>query len=653
MRSLPPLCLVLLGTLGLLVSSVPTADAHALLRQSNPEDGAELQHAPEAVTLTFTEDPEAEFSVIQVLDTSGQLVPGVGRVQTVPGQPFALRIAVGPLLKGVYTVTWRVVSRVDGHVTGGTYAFGIGVPPTEAPSAGMSTPVGSPLAIPGKWAFYAGLMALLGSAWVWTIGTRKLPPGAFRFLWLAWLASTVGLVALAEAQRVDAGVGWAKLLGSFLGRALLLRALPLFVAGLGIVAARVRDLRGRRIAFTAVGISAAAVILVHVAAGHAGASAGSWRWAKIVFQWAHFVGVGVWMGGLAALLIAVRGAPDDQKAAAVQRFSTGAAIALGVVAVTGVLRAVDEVGAWGLLATTTFGQFVLLKSGLLVVLALLGAVNRYRSVPAARASLRGLRRVGATELAIAGLVLGVTGLLTGQAPPSAVQAAKAPPPLLVSGSDFATSVRAQLEIAPGTPGSNQFVARVVDYDTAQPVAADRISLRFTLKGRPGIPPSTLALTRASDGTFRGKGSNLSLNGQWNVVLTVEHGINSVEVLLMVTMRSQPQQVRMIRAPGQPTLYVIELPDKRSVQVYLDPERPGATQVHATYFDAEGRELPIASNPTMTATLERKAVVTLPVRRFGPGHFIADAQLSSGAWQFEIDATGPHSEELQSRLIVRL
>ena len=53
--------------------------------------------------------------------------------------------------------------------------------------------------------------------------------------------------------------------------------------------------------------------------------------ATIGAQWAHFAAVGIWLGGLAALLLAVRGAPSATKAAAVRRFSSIAGVGLLVV----------------------------------------------------------------------------------------------------------------------------------------------------------------------------------------------------------------------------------------------------------------------------------------------------------------------------------
>jgi len=651
--------LVFVGTLGALATGVLTANGHALLQHSDPQDGAELQRAPAVVTLTFTEEPEAGFAVVQLLDTLGKPVPGTGQPTVGLGHPDTLQVALGSLTTGVYTLSWRVVSRVDGHVTGGTFAFGVGVSPLEAPRAEISGPVPSPIAVPAKVAFYVGLMALLGGPVVWALIARPLPPGAPRLLWLCWVLAALGLVFFAEAQRIDAGVGWTQLFGSTIGLALWARALPLLLAAAGIVLVGVSQPGPARFrAFILVGMGASTAMLAHVSAGHAGAAA-SWREGKVVLQWAHFMAGGVWLGGLAALLVAVRGAPDDEKAAAVRRYSAIAGIALGVVVVTGVVRAVDTVGAWGRLLTTPFGRLVLLKSGCWLILAALGATNRYWSIPAAQRTLRRLRVIGGSELAVALGVLVVTGFLTVLPPATytqdtAAQSAR----LILAGNDFATSVRATLEIAPATPGPNRFIATVRDFDAATPVTADRVSLRFALVGRPDIAPSTLPLVPESDAMYRGQGSNLSLDGQWTVVLVIERGARSTEVPFTLTTRPRQQHIRVIRAPGQPTLYVIDFPDKRSLQIYLDPERPGPTQVHVTYFDATGNELTIARDITIRATPAASSSsagrtgTVLPVRRFGAGHFIADATVGAGPLRLDVEAFDPQGAPLRATLLIQ-
>jgi copper transport protein len=640
--------LVLLGSLGISTQT----EAHALLRRSLPDAGAVLQRAPQAITLTFTEQPEPTLSTIHVLDSAGRKVDRTG-ANVVPGHPEELQVPLSPLQNGAYTVVWRTVSRIDGHVTGGAFGFGVGVSPPSAPSSQGPSPWPSPLYMLSRWALYAGLSGLLGTAWVWTLATHEPPGGSQGYLWGLWALAAAGVITLGVAQAIDAGVGVDRLLSTPLGRALWWRALPIGVAGSAVAFATNLPTRSRRIPFLILGAASLGAVLSHTLASHAGAGTGPWRWPNIVDQWVHFSSVGVWMGGLAALLVAVRGVPDERKALAVRRFSTGAGMALGLVAVTGILRAVDEVGAWSALFTTDFGRVVLLKIGLLIVLAALGAINRYRTVPVILKTLQELRRVGGAELAVAALVLAVTGLLTGLAPPTLTRGVAAPASAAeATASDYATSVRVHLAAMPGFPGANRFVAQVLDYDTRRPINADRVSLRFTSPDRPDIGASTLELQRAGDGTYQGQGANMSLEGPWLVTAVIERQSASVEVPLAMTARSRSQPVQTIKTPGQPTLYNIDLSDGRLLDAYLDPGKPGLNELHLTFIAGQS-EISIPAPAKVTVARPGEAPRILPVRRFGLGHFVVDAQLGAGDWQIEVTATTAARETLRARFTAHL
>src|SRR5438309_6452590 len=144
--------------------AAPPALAHALLRQSEPPDGAALDVPPDRIVITFTEEPEPALSLIKVVDRSGREAAG-GPVRTVAGQPLNLHLQLAPLPKGIYTVTWRTVSRVDGHVTGGAFAFGSGIVPagTTPQPAAPPPPV---LDVVVRWMLYVGVSAFVGAAWV-------------------------------------------------------------------------------------------------------------------------------------------------------------------------------------------------------------------------------------------------------------------------------------------------------------------------------------------------------------------------------------------------------------------------------------------------------------------------------------------------------
>jgi hypothetical protein len=79
---------------------------------------------------------------------------------------------------------------------------------------------------------------------------------------------------------------------------------------------------------------------------------------------------------------------------------------------------------------------------------------------------------------------------------------------------------------------------------------------------------------------------------------------------------------------------INLSSGRSVQAYVDPGRAGTNQVHFTFFDAKGAELPIGDGVLMKATGSGGEPVTLTVTRYGQGHFIGEGTLTAGQWRVE-------------------
>jgi nitrogen fixation protein FixH len=344
------------------------------------------------------------------------------------------------------------------------------------------------------------------------------------------------------------------------------------------------------------------------------------------------------------LLLGMRSS-DPSERAAVKQFSLIAGIALAVVAVTGVVRAIDEIGgigAWRRLFETSFGVALLIKGALFAGLVALGARNRYVNVPAVSQRgerFRSLRRTVGGEVVLAVGIFGVTGVLTQLPPAAQVAAATSPAPaqVVATGSDFATSARMRLTIMPGTVGPNHFEARITDYDTGEPLDARSVSLTFRLSGHPELGSPSLDLSRTAPGVWAGEGTPLSMPGAWDVSALIQGSARSVVVPLKVQTRAPPQHIEVTRAPGQPTLYTITLPGGLSLQTYIDPGTPGNNVVHFTFFQASGDEQPIA-RATATATTPAGHTHDLPLIRFDPGHFVANTRLDEGNWRFSIQAT---------------
>jgi len=405
----------------LLAGPVAAALAHAGLVSSVPSAGSSLQQSPQKIVMTFAENPDPKLTLVRILDANGRTVPGVSPVEAVPGRPLELQVGLSTgLAKGVFTVNWRSVSAVDGHVASGAFAFGVGM--TPAPGSVKTVDLlhtstwTSGLAAAGRWLLYAGLALFVGAASTCLLVlSGRVPAGGALVLRVAAAVAFVGLCAMVWAER--ALVGAQTLLPLFEtreGQLLLALAVALAVCVGAVVCV---DLWPARWSLLFLGAAGAAAMLVHVLAGHADASS-SWRVVNVAVQWVHMSAIGVWVGGLAWLLLGVHGMTKTDRAAAVGAFSRVATATLVVVLATGAARGLAEVGSLGNLFTTTYGITLLVKIALVAVLVALGALNHFRAVPAlgSGSSARSFALNSRGELAVAAAVLAATALLSGLAP---------------------------------------------------------------------------------------------------------------------------------------------------------------------------------------------------------------------------------------------
>lgn len=623
--------------------AAPNANAHASLRSSDPDGGTQIAAAPDQIAITFTEQPEPALSSVRVLGSTGEEFQS-GKPTPAGGDPLTLRTAVGDLPQGVYTVLWRVVSRVDGHATAGAFAFGVGVSPEGAPvppvTEQQSTPDRSSLEMLGRFLMFAGIVAMIGGAWFAVVVLRGDDPVRDRrligFVASAWTLSAIGVPLLAEAQRRAADTGFADLAATSLGRALVVRGVAILAAGAAIAVALHSSGRLRRVMLAGSGVAAAVAAFVHVQAGHASATTSPGP--QVAAQIVHVLAVSLWVGGFGALLAAVRGTSAPEKTRAIKRYSTTAGVALLVVLATGVARSLGELETLGDLTGTGYGRAALVKIVVFGGLIALGAMNRYRNVRRAHQSLGPLRAVVRFEAGLGIVALVAAATMASLAPPSpeSKAAATRPEQIVASGSDFATTIRARMTIAPGFAGVNTFDVTVNDYDSGRPITGADVSIRFAYLDDRSVPASITILEDKGRGRYTGQTANMSLDGRWRLTTLVQQGGSSVEVPLSVATRC-----RVIATPfeGQPTLYDAKLPDGLSAQMYAGDTVNATTEIHVTLFDASGTETFVRS-VGVTASRGDSTPEKLPHRRFTDGHFIARGKLASGIWRFDITIATP-------------
>lgn len=393
------LCVLLLGT-------AAPASAHAALTGSSPAAGSVVEHAPERVTLTFSEGVSMSDGSIRVLGPHGKHAE-TGHVRDLSAGGTA-REGVGlrdGLPDGTYTVSWEAVS-ADSHPVSGAFTFSVGAPSAtsvDLPEEEAGGGVVGVLYDVGRYAAYAGFLLLVGGAVFllacWPGGARvravrRVVGGG----WVTLAAATFVMLLLRPAYATSGGLsdvldltGLRHAVGSKAGTALVARLLLLAVAAVFLTVlfgrygrdgggddgdgdgAR-RDVRlGLALGgpVVAAGLAATWALSEH-------ASTGIQTGVAMPVDIVHLLAVASWLGGLAALLAALRAAGDGATPPdrAVRRFSRLAFGSVVVVVATGTYQSWRQLGSWSALTDTTYGRLLLAKIALVAVLVALGAGSR-------------------------------------------------------------------------------------------------------------------------------------------------------------------------------------------------------------------------------------------------------------------------------------
>jgi len=463
---------------GVVMLIVPaTASAHAILIASTPPMGAVTPAAPAVLRLQFSEaitllNPAQDCQVVSSTGASIESAPCHVSATNVRELDAPLKSGISP---GTYTVRYQVVSS-DSHVVGAALAFAIGHGPVGLPYLGNRPGQGP--SETGAWEVSArffevvglgGLLALLAFRWLiwrpaWRPGQRQAGIAAADreaalgwgrdLYWTAFAVLAIGSMiaegyllvvysatalgtGVVAALHNTAGIGTV-LSGTRFGSLIQYRGALLFVLfALGawqFLAEFGSSATPRPAAPTGKALPAAlmAVAIVGVlwglsTQGHA--SQAPFHVIQELADVVHLSAAAIWIGGLTLTLLVIWRLPKAVPGAGVAvatdvlaQFSRVALISVAAIVATGTIRSFGELSDPTQLWSTTYGQCILIKIGLLGVAGLVALRNRRITLTLERRpavhpkALATVRNAAVAELAVALAILVVAALLVAEVP---------------------------------------------------------------------------------------------------------------------------------------------------------------------------------------------------------------------------------------------
>lgn len=564
-------------------------DAHARLIASTPAAGSALAAMPGTIELMFNEALDPGLSEFRLTDATGATLP-LGEAIPDPANPAVLTFRIDALNPppGVYTLVWRVLSAVDGHVTSGTVPFSVGTgeaPVTVTTGADERPPwwqIGPRWFELSGWVLMAGLagfgalnyqvMRSVNTTWRRGAIDRWKSAWFFAFtLALSGMIADIAAQTLKVSGATSLAVPNADDLGSVLadtdyGRGWLLRL------AIGVVLLLVPGIMprlDRRWSWLVMTLLAIAAMVTISATGHAGGE--TRKWLAVFVDVLHMSCVAIWLGGLVALVLAIRQAHADGDptnasscASLVRNHSRTSLLAMATIIGSGVLSASFHVGGYRSLRSEDYGLTLLVKIALLVVVLVAATINLLILLPQIRHALsqrdserawsflRSTRAVAGLEVATASLILLASAVLTLSVPADYPQAVTVAGRALIvdqtlQADDLSIAVQAELR---GNPG-DRFVIDVADADGQPPEQVQRVIIETELLTGPdaGLGDRFDANSiGGSDATFGFPATRLGIAGEWAVNIVVRRaGVEDVEAGFQVdtsgTVAGQPRLVR--------------------------------------------------------------------------------------------------------------
>lgn len=538
---------VLCAVFGLLAGTGP-ASAHAVLISTDPVAGAVVATVPATASLTFGEPVVVAADGVRVFGPDGAEVDNghaaaLGRSTTV-----GVGLVRGDRQpQGTFTVSWRVIS-ADSHPVAGAFTFSVGHPSaSRAPAAAQprgSRTVGVVYGIVraaafASYALLVGSIAFVLLCWPGAIARRDVR----RVMLVGWAGLLVMSIATLLLQgpygnglgldRVFDSAIVSETLDSRLGAALTARLLLLALAGgyLVLLSAWLGHLQRRgRGCFGAFGVAlAVGLACTWAAADHA--AVGLQPAVALPVDVMHLLTMGLWLGGLATLVVVLRPAGIANTTAqaaperAVHRFSSIATGSIGTLIATGSYQSWRQLGSWSAFGSTDYGRLLLVKLGVFALMLLVALWSHqaardrvlvfWNRLPLTST----LRRSVLVEAALGAVILGVTALLVNAEPGRTATAAPPGPVHSVIRYDTGgPNGRGQLmvDIEPAAAGPNTVRVTV---EGADGTPHDVAELRSTLTVRQ-LGPFSVALQHTGPGEYVAQAVQLPYSGTWQLRMTV-------------------------------------------------------------------------------------------------------------------------------------
>ena len=532
----------------ILIIGIPSAYAHPFLVDSEPGQGQNAAVGTTQIIVFYSEAIEIDFSELKVFDSNGNKIDNMDTAYY-EGES-SLVITTPSLEDGIYTVTSKVLSKIDGHLVQAAIIFGVGEAQVdlsllEAQEESETTFLPEAAArFPGIIGQTVVLGSVISGIVIW--GTqrkrfgkesRDLVNQTYRFKFAK--LTGISLVAVFASNFIILAVQTLRLetspidvIDTAFGTTWLIRMIiTIILLGIWFWMERKPHLSPKK----HIPMLAASLVLIFTTTmmGHGAATELT---APIILDYVHNLLASVWIGGVIffgfVLLPTLASLDGIQKAkvtlAMLPRYSGMITIALGILIITGPTLLWFLESDVASLTNSTYGSLIIAKIMLAIVLIGFGAFYQFKIQRQAERNLKSGKTFTFNKLskplkaeAMVGIaLLGVVALLVNSSLPAGeIQTVDAQGITLgFSSTLFSEQAKFDVSVIPLGVGPNT-ISVLVSNVSGEPLP-DISGLKIKVSNpQRNIAPIEISITelKSNDGTTRYEGdTTFGFAGTWEI-----------------------------------------------------------------------------------------------------------------------------------------
>ena len=499
----------LIALLVISLISIPFAAAHPFTEETIPSLASNAPAGTTEVIVFFSEPVDINFSEIKVLDSNGDQIDNKD-TSYYEGE-LSLIVTTPPLDDGVYTVSTKVLSKVDGHLVPSAFLFAVGNVVIDPALLGHEVP-SELVFLPEAGARFPGLIGqtivlgfVIASLVIWGTQSKQLireelekiekfHHGKFMSVTgiglMLIFVSNILMIAVQtirleaspiEAIQTDFGFTW-----------MIRMIITIISLGIWFGMDRKKILSKKN----QMPLLVAMLVLISTSSliGHGAASGQA---PALVLDYIHNLVSAVWIGGIFYFVFTLlptfsqlkESKREKMSLVLIPRFSIAFIIAIGVVIITGPTLMWFLESDVGIIVESVYGQLILLKITIASIMIGLGGFFQFKLQKNAEKNFssgkilvhKKLKRSLKLDAVLGIILLGVVALLTnGTLPAGEIQKVDAQE--IVYGFktiEFTENAKFDIDISPFSSGTNTILIKVSDFEGKQLYDSKQIKVKIS------------------------------------------------------------------------------------------------------------------------------------------------------------------------------